>query len=76
VVTEALSAADRHGRVADQAWTDAAGDLAAMSEVVHSQISFVEVYLLRVLTVLGLAVPTQEGSFWAHLTSQAQRLAP
>lgn len=73
-LTQVLSAADRDGRAADQAWLDAEGDLAAMAAIVHDQISFVEVYVMRVLTVLGLAVPTHEGSFWQHLARQADLL--
>jgi hypothetical protein len=39
-VTEALSVADRDNRAADQAWHDAAGDVAAMSEIVRNQVFF------------------------------------
>ncbi|MBA8924540.1 hypothetical protein BC739_001737 [Kutzneria viridogrisea] len=41
------------------------------------QISFIEVYVLRVLDVLGLAVPVGNGaSWWAHLATQAQTRCP
>ncbi|MEV6602754.1 hypothetical protein [Kutzneria sp. NPDC051319] len=72
-VLDALCAADRDNRAADTAFSEAldAGDLAAADEVVRRQISFIEVYVLRVLAVLGLAVPVPEGSWWAHLASQA-----
>jgi hypothetical protein len=70
-VLEALRAADRDNRAADQAFSDAAGDVAAMAEVVRNQISFVEVYVMRVLAVLGVAVPVGDaGSWWAHVASQ------
>jgi hypothetical protein len=59
-VLEALWAADRDNRAADQAFSDAAGDVEAMAEIVRSQISFIEVYVMRVQTVLGLAVPVGE----------------
>ena len=76
-VLEALCAADRDNRAADQAFADAAGDVEAMAEVVRNQISFVEVYVLRVLAVLGLAVPVAEaGSWWAHLATQAHTRCP
>jgi hypothetical protein len=76
-VLEALCAADRDNRAADQAFSDAAGDVAAMAEVVRNQISFIEVYVLRVLAVLGLAVPVGDaGSWWAHLASQAHTHCP
>lgn len=39
-VTEALSAADRDNRTADQAWRDAAGDVGAMTEIVRNQVFF------------------------------------
>lgn len=53
-------------RAADMAFGDAldAGDFAATNEVVRTQISFIEVYVLRVLAVLGLAVPVPDGSWW------------
>lgn len=76
-VTEALSVADRDNRAADQAWRDAAGDVAAMTEIVRNQVAFIEVYVLRVLAVLGLAVPVQDTSpWWAHLASQANTHSP
>jgi hypothetical protein len=76
-VLEALCAADRDNRAADQPFSDAAGDVEAMTEVVRNQISFVEVYVLRVLAVLGLAVPVGDaGSWWAHLATQAQTRCP
>ena len=76
-VLEALCAADRDNRAADKAFGDAldAGDLAAADEVVRGQVSFIEVYVLRVLAVLGLAVPVPDGSWWAHLASQADPLS-
>jgi hypothetical protein len=80
-VTEALSAADRDNRAADQAWRDAARaapvDVAAVTEIVRNQVSFIEVYVLRVLATLGLAVPVQDtGSWWAHLASKADTRSP
>jgi hypothetical protein len=76
-VLKALRAADRDNRAADQAFDDAAGDVEAMAEVVRNQISFIEVYVLRVLAVLGLAVPVAEaGSWWAHLATQAHTRYP
>jgi hypothetical protein len=76
-VLEALCAADRDNRAADQAFDDAAGDIKAMAEVVRTQISFIEVYVMRVLAVLGLAVPLQDaGSWWAHLATQAHTRRP
>ena len=76
-VLEALCAADRDNRAADQAFSDAAGDVAAMTEVVRNQISFIEVYVLRVLAVLGLSLPAAEaGSWWAHLASQVEPHSP
>lgn len=75
--TAALSAADRDHRAADQAMREAAGDVAAMTAIVRNQISFVEVYLLRVLAVLGLAVPIRDaGSWWAHLARMADTHTP
>jgi hypothetical protein len=76
-VLDALCAADRDNRAADVAFGDAldAGDLAAADAVVRSQIAFIEVYVLRVLAVLGLAVPVPDGSWWAHLASQAAPLS-
>ena len=76
-VLDALCAADRDNRAADKAFSDAldAGDVAAADEVVRTQISFVEVYVLRVLAVLGLTVPIPDGSWWAHLASQATPLS-
>jgi hypothetical protein len=48
-----------------------------MTEIVRHQISFIEVYVLRVMAVLGLAVPVQDtGSWWAHLASTADTHAP
>jgi hypothetical protein len=76
-VLEALCAADRDNRAAAQAFSDAVGDAEAIAEVVHNQISFIEVYVLRVLAVLGVAVPVEEdGSWWAHLAAQAQTRCP
>ena len=76
-ILEALCAADRDNRAADQAFNDAAGDVEAMAEVVRNQISFIEIYVLRVLAVLGLAVPVADpGSWWAHLASQAHTRRP
>jgi hypothetical protein len=76
-VLETLRAADRDNRAADQAFSDAAGDVAAMAEVVRNQISFIEVYVMRVLTVLGVAVPVADaGSWWAHLASQVPTRCP
>jgi hypothetical protein len=41
------------------------------------QTSLIEVYVLRVLAVLGLAVPVQDaGSWWAHFASQAHTHSP
>ena len=76
-VLEALCAADRDNRAADKAFSEAldAGDFAATNDVVRSQISFIEVYVLRVLAVLGLVVPVADGSWWAHLASQAHPLS-
>jgi hypothetical protein len=76
-VLEALCAADRDNRAADQAFSDAANDVEAMAEVIRNQISFIELYVLRVLDVLGLAVPVGDpGSWWAHLAIQAQTHCP
>jgi hypothetical protein len=76
-VVEALCAADRDNRAADQAMIDSAGDIARISEVVRNHIAFIEVYVLRLLAVLGLAVPVQDaGSWWAHLANQANTYAP
>jgi hypothetical protein len=48
-----------------------------MSEIVRNQVSFIEVYVLRVLAVLGLAVPVQDTSpWWAHLASKANTYSP
>jgi hypothetical protein len=76
-VLDALCAADRDNRAADTAFSDAldGGDFAATNAVVRTQISFIEVYVLRVLAVLGLAVPVADGSWWAHLASQAHPLS-
>jgi hypothetical protein len=44
---------------------------------VRNQISFIEVYVLRVLVALGVAVPVQDtGSWWAHLADQAHAPSP
>jgi hypothetical protein len=76
-VLEGLCAADRDNRVADQAFADAAGGVGAMAAIVRNQISFIEIYVLRVLAVLGLAVPVADpGSWWPHLASQAQTHCP
>lgn len=78
-VLTALCEADRDNRAADQAFSDAldAGDFAATHEVVRNQISFIEVYVLRVLTALGVAVSVQDtGSWWAHLADQAHAPSP
>jgi hypothetical protein len=76
-VLDALCAADRDNRAADKEFGDAldAGDFAAADVVVCTQILFIEVYVLRVLAVLGLAVPVPDGSWWAHLASQAHPLS-
>jgi hypothetical protein len=78
-VLDALYAADRDNRAADQAFSDAldAGDFAATHEVVRNQISFIEVYVLRVLAALGLTTPVQDAaSWWAHLADQAHTRSP
>ena len=76
-VLEALCAADRDNQAADQAMIDAAGDIATMTEVVRNQISFIEVYVMRVLAALGLAVLVEDaGSWWAHLASQVDPRSP
>jgi hypothetical protein len=76
-VVEALCAADRDNRAADQAMIDAAGDIARMSEIVRNHIAFIEVYVLRLLAALGLAIPAQDaGSWWAHLANQANTYSP
>jgi hypothetical protein len=76
-VAEVLSAAERDNRAAHQAWRTAGDDAAAMTEIVRrNQISFIEVYVLRVLDVLGLAVPVQKGTFWAYLAGQAHSPSP
>ncbi|MBP2474867.1 hypothetical protein JOF53_003739 [Crossiella equi] len=78
-VLTALCEADRDNRAADQAFSDAldAGDFAATHEVVRNQISFIEVYVLRVLVALGVAVSVQDtGSWWAHLADQAHAPTP
>jgi hypothetical protein len=74
-VLEALCVADRDNRAADQTFSDADGDVEAMNEVIHNQTSFIEVYVWRVLAVLGLTVPVPDGSWWAHLASQANPLS-
>ncbi|WP_232240762.1 hypothetical protein [Kutzneria sp. 744] len=72
-VLEALCAADHDNRAADRAFDDAAGDIEAMASIVRNQISFIEVFVLRVLAVLGVAVPVgEDASWWAHLAAQAQ----
>ncbi|MFD8497300.1 hypothetical protein [Amycolatopsis sp. NPDC059657] len=76
-VLTALCAADRDNRAADQAWNDAAGDIAAMSAIVRNQISFIEVYVLRVLAALEVSVPALNlESWWAHLAQQAHSPSP
>jgi hypothetical protein len=76
-VVEALCAADRDNRSADQAMIDAADDIARMSEIVHNHIAFIEVYVLRLLATLGLAIPAQDaGSWWAHLANKANHVLP
>lgn len=78
-VLTALCEADRDNRAADQAFSDAldARDFAATHEVVRNQISFIEVYVLRVLAVLGVAVSVRDtGSWWAHLADQAHAPSP
>jgi hypothetical protein len=78
-VVAALCEADRDNRAADRAFGDAldAGDFAATHEVVRNQISFIEVYVLRVLTTLGVAVSVKDtGSWWAHLADQAHAPSP
>jgi hypothetical protein len=76
-VLDALCAADRDNRAADQAFADAGGDVAAMTEVVRDQVSFVEVYVLRVLAALGLAAHVQNPeSWWARLADQAAHAVP
>ncbi|GAA5110718.1 hypothetical protein [Haloechinothrix salitolerans] len=78
-VLTALCEADRDNRAADQAFSDAlnAGDFAATHEVVRNQISFIEVYVLRVLAALGVAVSVQgTDSWWAHLADQAHAPSP
>lgn len=72
-ILEALSAADRDNRAADKEFSDAVDtrDFAAADAVVRIQIPFIEVYVLRVLAVLGVAVPVAAGSWWAQLASQA-----
>jgi hypothetical protein len=72
-VLAALREADRDNRAADQVFSDAldAGDFAATHEVVRNQISFIEVYVLRVLAALGIVVSVRDtGSWWAHLAYQ------
>ena len=79
VVLTALCEVDRDNRAADQAFSDTlgAGDFAATHEVVRNQISFIEVYVLRVLVALGVAVLVQDtGSWWAHLADQAHAPSP
>ena len=51
--------ADRDNRAADKAFSNVldARDFAAADDVVHSQISFIEVYVLRLIGVVGLTVP-------------------
>ena len=76
-VLDALCAADRDNQAADQAMIDATGDIARMTEIVRNQISFIEVYVLRVLATLDLAVPVHNpGSWWAHLAAQADSHFP
>jgi hypothetical protein len=71
-VLAALCAADLDNQAADQTMTDAAGDLAAMGAVVRDQISFIEVYILRVQAALGLTVTIEDtDSWWAYLANQA-----
>jgi hypothetical protein len=76
-VVEALCAADRDNRAADQAMIDAAGDIARISEIVRNHSAFIEGYVLRLLATLGLAIPAQDaGSWWAHLANQADTYSP
>lgn len=78
-ILTSLCEADRDNRAADQAFSDAldARDFAATHEVVRNQISFIEVYVLRVLAALGVAVSVQDtGSWWAHLAAQAHVPSP
>ncbi|MEC3974949.1 hypothetical protein [Amycolatopsis sp. H20-H5] len=78
-VLAALCEADRDNRAADHAFSDAldARDFAATHEVVRNQIPFIEVYVLRVLATLGVAVSVQDtSSWWAHLANQAQTPSP
>ncbi|MFC0112375.1 hypothetical protein [Kibdelosporangium aridum] len=78
-VLTALCEADRDNWAADEAFSNAldAGDFAATHEVVRKQISFIEVYVLRVLTALGVVVSVQDtDSWWAHLASQANLAVP
>jgi hypothetical protein len=73
-VLDALCAADRDNRAADKAFGDALDqrDFAAAEVVVRNQISFIEVYVLRVLAALGLTVPVGDAdSRWTHLATQA-----
>lgn len=76
-VLDALCAVDVENRAVDRAWAAAAGDVAAMSEIVRHQVSFIEVYVLRVLAALKVAVPVQDpASWWAHLANQAYTPSP
>lgn len=68
-VLEALCVADRDNRAADKAFSDALDtrDFAAADVVVRKQISFIEVYVLRVLAVLGWPCPfrtARGGRIW------------
>lgn len=78
-VLTALCEADPDNQAASQAFSDAldAGDLAATHDVVRNQIAFIEVYVLRVLAALGIAVSVQDtSSWWAHLANQAHTPPP
>jgi hypothetical protein len=76
-VLEALCAADRDNQAADQAMINAAGDVATMTEVMRYQVSFIEVYVMRVLAMLGLPVLVEDaGSWWAHLAAQVDTRSP
>jgi hypothetical protein len=72
-----LCAADRDNRAAEQAFSNAASDVAATTEVVRNQISFSEVYVMRMLAVLSLAMPVGGTDSWrAHLAAQAHMRYP
>ncbi|CRK57625.1 hypothetical protein [Alloactinosynnema sp. L-07] len=69
-VPEVLVAADRHNRSTDQAMTDSASDVGALDAAIGNQISFIEVYVLRLLAALGVAMPIDDVDVLVGIPSQ------